>query len=387
MTDRSLPLLGAPLRDLFLLQSGATFLNHGSFGAVPAPVRQAQEAWRVRVETQPDVFFRETAWTALRETADRIGRFAGAEGGGLVFVPNVTEAVATVLDAMRFGPGDEIVLFDVAYAAVKRAVDVTCARTGAQIRPMATGLRMTPAAYAEALRAKLSAKTRLVLLDHIVSPTAQLVPIEALIPIAREAGARVFVDGAHAIGQLRLDITRLGADWYASNAHKWLFAPRGCCVLYTAPEVRAQTHPVVVSHYYEDPYPRRFDYVGTRDVTPYLAAAAAADFVDGIGLDAMTGHRAALLAAADQALGRLGATPVIPRAPALAAWALPQSRPAEPEDGPALMKALWREAQVQIAASATHGRLLLRLSLQVYNDTGDIDRCATALGRLGWPGR
>jgi isopenicillin-N epimerase len=375
------------MRDLFLLQPGAAFLNHGSFGAVPAPVRAAQDAWRTTVETQPDFFFRETLWTAMRDSASRVGALAGAAGDSLVFLPNVTEAVAVVLDAMGFRPGDEILLFDVAYAAVKRAVSVTAARTGAVVRLMDTGLQMTTAAYAGALQAALTERTRLVILDHIVSPTAQLIPIETLIPIARAAGAAVFVDGAHALGQLPLDIEALGADWYASNAHKWLFAPRGCCILHAAPGVRDATRPVVVSHHYEDPYPRRFDYVGTRDVTPYLAAAAATDFVENIGLDAMTAHRAALLSVADMALARLGATPVTPRAPALAAWALPQARTAESDDGPDLMRALWREAEIQVAASATHGRLLLRLSLQIYNDADDIERCAAALDRLGWPGR
>lgn len=387
MTGQTLPALGAPIRDLFLLQPGATFLNHGSFGAAPAPVRAAQDAWRVAIDTQPDVFFRDTLWTAMRDTADRVGRLTGAPGDSIVFLPNVTETVAVVLDAMRFQPGDEILLFDVAYAAVKRAVNVTAARTGAFVRVMASSLQMTPAAYADELRASLSPRTRLVLLDHIVSPTAQILPIETLIPIARAAGARVFIDGAHALGQIPLNIPALDADWYASNAHKWLFAPRGCCILHTGSRNRDITRPVVVSHYYEDPYPRRFDYVGTRDMTPYLAAAAAADFVDAIGIDAANAHRAGLLALADRMLGELGATPVTPRAPALVAWALPQSRPADPDDGPALMKRLWHEAGVQVASSATHGRLLFRLSLQIYNDADDIRRCIAALDRLGWPGR
>lgn len=379
--------LGRALRGDFLLQDGAIFLNHGSFGAVPAPVRAAHQAWRDRVERHPDIFFRETIYSATREAAARIGRSIGADGDAFVFTPNVTEAVAVVLAAMDFRPGDEIVCLDVAYAAVRRAIDVTCRRTGAAIRTIPTGLQMTGAAYAEGLAAALTPRTRLVLLDHIVSPTAQLVPVDALIPIARAHGARIFIDGAHALGQLPLDLTALGADWYATNAHKWLFAPRGACLLHAAPEVRDITRPVVVSHYYDDPWPRRFDYVGTRDVTAYLAAADGADYLDALGFDAVTAHRAALIAAADTALGAFGATAVTPRAPALAAWALPQSRPADPADGPALMQTLWREAGIQVAASVTHGRLLLRLSLQAYNGAEDIAALSGALDRLGWPGR
>ena len=378
-----MPPLGAAARDLFLLQPGAAFLNHGSFGATPAPVRAAQQAWRDTVETQPDVFFRETIWTATRASAARLGRLMGAPGESLVFLPNLTEAVAVVLDAMRFRPGDEIVLLDVAYAAVRKAAELTAARTGAGLRTIPTALQMTDAAYGEGLRAALSPRTRLVILDHIVSPTAQLIPVETLVPIARAAGAKVFVDGAHALGQLPLGVAALGADWYASNAHKWLFAPRGCCLLYSAPEVEDATRPVIVSHNNADPYPRSFDYVGTRDVTAYLSA----DFVERYGLAALTAHRAALIALADAALRDRGAGLVSPHAPALAAWTLPQSRPARPDDGPALMRALWYEAGVQVAASSAGGRLLLRLSFQLYNDEADIARLVAALDRLSWPGR
>ena len=378
---------GRKLRSDFLLQQDGVFLNNGSFGAVPAPVRLAQQAWRDTVETQPDIFFRETIYTATRASAARLARLCGASGDALVFTPNVTEAVAVVLAAMDLHEGDEILLLDVAYAAVRRAVDVMCSRTGALVRTIPTGLQMTPAAYAEGLRAGLTPRTRLVILDHIVSPTAQMLPVEDLVPIAKAHGARVFIDGAHALGQVALNLDALGADWYATNAHKWLFTPRGSCILYAGPGVRAVTRPAIVSHYYEDAFPQRFDYVGTRDVTPYFAAADGADYLDSLGFDALTAHRAALIAAANAALGKFGATLVTPHAPALAAWALPQSRAADPADGFALMKSLWDNAKIQIAANVTHGRLLLRLSLQAYVDLEDIAALAHALDRLGWPGR
>lgn len=382
-----MPEFGRPLRRDFLLQQDAAFLNNGSFGSVPTPVRAAQQAWRDTVETQPDIFFRETIYTAIRTAAARVGRLVGAPGDALVFTPNVTEAVAVVLAAMDFKAGDEILLLDVAYAAVRRAVDVTCRRTGASVRAMPTGLQMTPAAYADALRDGLTPRTRLVILDHIVSPTAQMLPVEELVLIARAQGARVFVDGAHALGQAALHLDALGADWYATNAHKWLFTPRGSCVLYAGPDVRSITRPAIVSHYYDDGYPRCFDYVGTRDVTAYLVAADGADYLDALCFEALTAHRAALIAAANAALGTFGATLVTPHAPALAAWALPQSRPADTADGLALMKALWDGAKIQVAANVTHGRLLLRLSLQAYVDLKDIALLASALDRLGWPGR
>ena len=132
---------GRPLRSDFLLQADGIFLNNGSFGSVPAPVRSAQQGWRDTVETQPDIFFRETIYTATRAAAARVARLCGTVGEALVFTPNVTESVAVVLAAMDFKAGDEILLLDVAYAAVRRAVDVTCRRTGAVVRTIPTGLQ------------------------------------------------------------------------------------------------------------------------------------------------------------------------------------------------------------------------------------------------------
>ena len=159
-----MPPFGAAARDLFLLRPGATFLNHGSFGATPAPVHAAQQRWRDTVETQPDLFFRETIWTATRASAARVGRQMGAPGESLVFLPNVTEAVAVVLDAIRFAPGDEIVLLDVAYAAVRKAAELTAARTGA-------GRRSSPD-LSHPTKASCSAARVVPAVDGEISPTA-----------------------------------------------------------------------------------------------------------------------------------------------------------------------------------------------------------------------
>jgi isopenicillin-N epimerase len=380
-------MFGKHLRPQYLLQDDAVFLNHGSFGATPQPVRMAQHRWHGVMEAQPDTFFREGIFPATRTSANRIGALTGTRGDNIVFVPNATEAASVIFDSMRFQPGDEIILLDVAYAAIRTAADRMAARTGAVVRFVPTSLQMTEAACEEGLRAMLSPRTKLVLLDHIVSPTAQLVPVARLTALAKAMGARVAIDGAHALGQLPLELDTLGADWYFANAHKWLHTPRACAMLYAAPQMQDITRPVCVSHFIKEPWPRCFDYVGTRDVSAYLCAADGADHAAALEAAGYSAHRDALMARADAMLRGLGAVKVTPHAPAIAAWAMPQVRAVQASDGMALMNTLWRAARIQIAAAPVSGRLLLRLSFPAYVDHGDIEALRAALATHGWPGR
>jgi isopenicillin-N epimerase len=230
---------------------------------------------------------------------------------------------------------------------------------------------------------------RLAIVDHITSPSAIAMPLERLMPILRRGGAQVIVDGAHAVGQVELDLEAVGADWYASNAHKWLYAPRGCAFLHARGEAAAQTRPLVVSHHVGMGFPRSFDWVGTRDVTPWLSVPSAIDFLEGLGREALRSHNARLLDVATAVLEPLGARPVAARelCASMRSFHLPQARPATREDARALMRALWEESRVQVMAVELGGRLLLRVSGQAYVGDEDLDVLAGALRRQGWPGR
>ena len=295
----------APLcnRSLWGLDPQAIFLNHGSYGATPKKVLQAQRAWQERLEAQPVQFMGEELPRALRAAAAELAKFVGAEPENLVFVENATGGVNTVLRSLSFRPGDQIACTNHGYGAVRQALRYISDCWGAvlveaQIPFPIAGPEQVLAAFA----AILTPQTRLAVLDHLTSPTALIYPLAELIGLCRQRGIPVLVDGAHAPGVLPLELESLGADWYTGNAHKWLFAPKGCAFLWVAPHRQAQTHPLAISHGYGQGFTAEFDWVGTRDPSAWLAISAALAFIRELGVDNIRQHNYALLLRARQLL-------------------------------------------------------------------------------------
>lgn len=385
---------GRHLRDHWHLEAEGTFLNHGSFGACPKDVLSEQSRWRGLMERQPDSFFRymvspRVMDNELRRAAERLGRFVGTEGERIAFVVNATEATNTVLRAVQFKPGDEILVLDCVYNAVRLAAEDVCRTTGARLVKVELPLPLTANDVVERIADAAGPKTRLAIIDHIASATAIVFPVAEITRALKAKGVRVMIDGAHAVGQLPLDVPAIGADWYTANGHKWLFAPKGAAFLYASEDVAGETVPLAVSHWHELKFPRAFDYVGTRDVTSFLSVPAAIDFVERFGAADVRDYLALLSRDGVAIVRRLGAEPIAGDAmfAAMRAYTLPQRREAVPDDALQLMQGLWEKHRVQVASSVFQGKLLLRLSAQIYVERADFERGVAALDAHGWAGR
>ena len=385
---------GRSLLPLWHLEPGGTFLNHGSFGACPREVLAAQTAVREEMERQPDQFFRRKGRpispdNAVRPAADALARFVGTKGERIAFVANATEAVTTVLRATELKPGDEILMLDCVYNAVRLAIEDTCKRTGARPVVVALPMPLTANDVAGRIVDAASDRTRLAIIDHIASRTAIVFPVAEITAVLKAKGVRVLIDGAHALGQLPLDLEAIGADWYTANGHKWLYTPKGCAMFYAAPEVASRTVPLSVSHWHALGFPLAFDYVGTRDISAFLSVPAALKFIDGFGIDAMRAHMVELARFGGRLMGEIGAEAVAPDAffASMRAFILPQSRTATAADADALMHDMWSQHRIQIAAGDFEGKLLCRLSAQIYNERADFEGFAQILDRHGWAGR
>jgi len=385
---------GRAMRPRFALEAGAVFLNHGSFGACPREVIAEQERLRAAMEAQPDAFFRERIMptrdrTELRGAAGELAGFVGTAPERIAFVENATAGVQAVVRGLAFAPGDEILLTDHTYNAVRLIVEERCRETGARPRVVTFPWPATAEGIVEAFAAATTPRVRLAVLDHITSPTALGLPLARIVEAVRRHGARVLVDGAHAVGHVPLALEALGADWYVSNAHKWLYAPRGTAFLYAAPAVAELTRPPLTSHFIGLGFPQSFDYVATRDYTAWLAIPAAIRFHAGLGAEAAARYREKLIAFATERLDTLGARPVAgpDLACAMRSFVLPQDRAATQDDADALMKSLWARHRIQAMAVAFGGRLLLRVSAQVYVGDEDVEALAGALAADGWPAR
>lgn len=352
-------------------------VNHGSFGATPLAVLEAQHAWRARMEAQPSRFMAMELPGALRAAAASLAGFLGADADGLAFVANATEGCNAVLRSFPLAPGDEILMLRHGYGAVRKTAGFVAAAAGARLIEAPLPFPRPEAAQVLAsLEAAITPRTRLAVLDHITSPSALVLPIAAMVASCRARGVKVLVDGAHAPGQVPLDLGAIGAEWYAGNAHKWLFAPKGCAFLHAAPAAREGLHPVVISHGLGEGFLAEFDWTGTRDPTAWLAIDAAIALHGRLGGEGLMARNAAMAEAAGEALAarfgtEVGARPEMQGA--MAVVRLPRDAPFAAEEAVALRRHLFA-AGTDAPVMAIEGRAWLRLSAQAYNEPAEFDR-------------
>src|SRR3954467_11181002 len=259
------PPLRDNLIDEWMLEPGVDHLNHGSFGAVPRVVFEEQSEWRRRIEASPVEGIVRRRLELSDAAKAPVGRWLGMRPDDFGLVTNATEGVNAVLHSLTFRPGDELLTTNHVYNAVRQAIKFTCARTGATSREAAVPMPVrSPADHVDAVVGALSDRTRLVVIDHVTSPTATVFPVEQIVRDCAARGVDVLIDGAHAPGMVPLDIEAIGAAYYAGNLNKWAFAPRGAAFLWVRPDRQAAIHPAVISHHYGEGFASEFSWQGTR---------------------------------------------------------------------------------------------------------------------------
>jgi isopenicillin-N epimerase len=279
----------SPLAGHWSLDPDVVYLNHGSFGATPTRVLERQAELRARLEREPVRFLGRDLEGLLDDARGQLAGFVGADRDDLAFVPNATTGVNAVLRSLDLQPGDELVVTSHVYTACRNAAEFAAARAGATV--VVAELPFPVASEDELVERVLTGlgpRTRLLLIDHVTSPTALVLPVERL---AREAAARgvsVLVDGAHGPGMVDVDLRRLmaaGVGYYAASCHKWLCAAKGSGFLWVRPDLQPEVRPTVISHGANSPRTDRsrfrleFDWVGTQDPTAYLSVPAAIELL------------------------------------------------------------------------------------------------------------
>lgn len=272
-----------PYRRHWSLDPEVTFLNHGSYGACPTRILQRQQELRQEMEREPVRFMAHRTSLFDRSRA-RLAAFVGAQVEDLAFVPNATHGVNAAIQSQRWQPGDQVLVTDHEYNACRNALDHVAARWGAEVVVVRIPFPITsPEVVTERMLAAVTDRTVFCLIDHITSPTALVQPIEDLIPALQERGIRVLIDGAHAPGQIALDLDKLGADYYTGNLHKWACTPKGCAFLHVKREHQEGIHPAVISHGYNadtesrSRFLQEFDWTGTFDITAWATVGETLD--------------------------------------------------------------------------------------------------------------
>ena len=386
----------APLRDNlideWMLEPGVDFLNHGSFGAVPRVVFEAQTEWRRRIEAAPVEVIARRRLELIDQAKAPVGRWLGMRNEDFGLVTNATEGVNAVLHSLRFAPGDELLTTSHVYNAVRQAMKFTSARSGAAYREVEVPhVLRGPADVVEAIMGGVTPRTRLLVIDHVTSPTATVFPVERIAAVCAARGVDVLIDGAHAPGMIPLNVETTGAAYYAGNLHKWSFAPRGAGFLWARPDRQAQIHPAVISHHYNEGFCREFSWQGTRDFSAWLAIPRAVQFTQELGGDAVREHNHAMAVWAHRLLAdRLDVphrlTPLDgSMLGSMAAVELPARLAAQSDaELESLQQQLYTRHQIEVPLMRLNPKtVLLRVSCQVYNTPRQYERVADVIGKIG----
>ncbi|MBD2089182.1 aminotransferase class V-fold PLP-dependent enzyme [Microcoleus sp. FACHB-1515] len=374
-------------RSHWSIDPAITFLNHGSFGACPIAVQQEQQAWRDRLERDPMRFFVWDYEELLDRSREAMAAFVEADAADLVFVPNATAGVNAVLRSLHVRPGDELLTTSHEYNASRNALDFVAAQAGAIVTVAELPFPIESADQViEFVLAKVTDKTRLLLIDHVTSQTGLVLPIEPIISKLSAAGIATLVDGAHAPGMLPLNLKKLGATYYTGNAHKWLCAPKSAAFLVVDRAQQSQIRPLAISHganslrQDRSRFQLEFDWTGTADPSAVFSIPKAIEYLGSLlpgGWPELMQHNRNLAIAARHLLcDALKISPPCPAAMlgAMAAIPLPDG------DCELLYRQLVdRAIQVQLQAWPRSPKRILRISAQLYNQLADYECLATAL--------
>lgn len=378
------------------LDPGVVFLNHGSFGACPREVLAAQREFVARMEREPVLFVHRDLEGLLDHARIALADFLGADADDIAFVTNATSGVNTVLRSLRFAPGDELLTTDHEYNACRNALDLAAATWGARVVTARVPFPLQdPAQVVEALTAAATPRTKLVLVDHVTSPTGMVLPVERIVAAFAERGIDVLVDGAHAPGMLPLELRRLGAAYYTGNCHKWLCTPKGSAFLHVRRDRQAAIRPLAISHGANSTRTDRsrfrleFDFCGTCDASPWLAIPAALAFLGRLlpgGIPALMAHNRALaLRARDLLCSALGSAPPCPDSMigSLASIVLDPLAldPVGPLGLDPLQLRLWERWHIEVPVMrwASPRLRMLRVSPQAYNSVEQYEYLARAV--------
>lgn len=378
------------LKELFLLDPGVIFLNHGSFGAAPKPVFEAYQNWQLRLERQPVLFLGREFDELLRKSRTALGNYLNADADDLVYIPNASHGVNIIARALDLGDGDEILTTNHEYGACDYTWEFLCGKAGAQYTHHSISVPVcSENDIVEQFWEGVTARTRAIYLSHITSPTTLRLPVEKICALAKQAGIVSIVDAAHSPGQIPVDLKTLDADVVFGNCHKWMLSPKGAGFLYVRRELQHLVEPLIVSWGYKatketttgSRFVDLFQWTGTKDPAAALAVPTAIQFMQEHNWDRVRSECHALLA---DTLGRIcdltGLAPLYPLESGfygqMGAAPLPLSNLVT------LKKRMYDEYKIEVPLIDWNDIQLIRVSIQAYNDERDADALLDALKSL-----
>ncbi len=378
MVDRKYPVD----KELFYLDKNLIYLNHGSFGATPKAVLQRFIELTEQIDRNPMIFYLEDYPAMINESRKAISSFLNVNPDNLAFVDNATTGVNSVLFSLlkELNSESEILTASHYYPAVKNTLNYISTLTGCKI------IVADLPDYVESdeqikmiILSEITAKTKLLVIDHIKSISGIIIPIKEIIQHCKTKGILTLIDGAHAPGSVSLDLSELNADWYTGNLHKWLFAPKGTAILFSSETQKIPIHPTVISNDFGNGFTKEFDWVGTRNFCSWLTAPECLKFYkENFSYNYC---RRLSLFARNLIIEELGLEPMSHEnlTGLMQSFWLPLSVGNTIEDVIALRKKLINKYNIEVFMNPFKDRLVLRISSQIYNSEEDYSALLNAL--------
>ena len=300
-------------------------LNHGSYGASPTHVIQAQDQFRARWFNQPDAYLHRGEGLApstdasplpgnmesdLRNSVQCVASLVNADPSEICLVDNSTTGAVIVAQDVLFGfvtgrinRGDVVLMADTGYNAVKKIFERYIVGAGGEIVYVDMPFPVhSPEQILDAYKTAVEAVRKrdppvricLAAVDHISSLPMVVLPLKQLVELLHGYGIPVFIDGAHGIGNVPLDMAEIGADFYVSNLHKWLLCPPPVAFFHAKKEHLPRLHHPVTSHNLNRGLFLESAWVGTRDYSAQLCVPDAFEFIHTVagGMESMMGENA-----------------------------------------------------------------------------------------------
>ncbi|MBM3412992.1 MAG: aminotransferase class V-fold PLP-dependent enzyme [Bacteroidetes bacterium] len=373
------------LRQQFLLRPDITYLNFGSFGACPRPVFEQYQQFQLALEQEPVQFITETGPQYLITSREALSAYINVDADDLVYVVNPSHAVNIVAKSLVLQPGDEVLTTSLEYGACDRTWEFYCSKVGAHYVKQPISLPLVSAEdFVEQFFKGVTSRTKLVFLSHITSSTALRLPVELIIQEAQKRGLLTFVDGAHAPGQISLDLKALGVDFYTGACHKWMMTPKGSSFLFAKKEMQSLLEPLVVSWGYKSDHPSHSAFLdyhqtqGTRDFSAFLCIPAALAFMKENHWDQVSAAcRALVRENAPRFCELLNTSPLAPLNDQfilqLCSFKLPTT------DAERVKALLFNQFHIEIPVMRHGADVYLRYSIQAFNSQEDLDKLYQAL--------
>jgi isopenicillin-N epimerase len=355
--------------------------NHGSFGAVPTVVQEAQRAIQDRVQLNLVRFFAREAMLEVQGARAKIAAFLNQKPEQIALVRNTTEAASTTMRGFPFKPGDEAIVLDHEYGAVIYAVQRAVENAGGKLVEVPVPRLATDEEVVAIVKASFTPRTRLFVVDHVTSATARTFPIQALSDLCREHGIAIAVDASHTPGNFDLDLDKLDADFWFGNLHKWASAPLGCGVYRVAPRWQTIMRPLIVSWQDHEEYPLQWDMLGTVDLSPWLAAPTSIEFYEKIGWHRVrAANTQRMRYGRDLVMAELGVSTDELREEELPLGVIPLHKMEGGRDGCIALQRKFAEVyKIEVPITTACDQYFMRVSGQLYNTPADYEALVLAV--------